>query len=81
MKNDETDYEERIAAVQKADRQVKFCAFYHLTKGLTVPARPMEVMKLFAEMKFRLSKGSWKSIAHLRADILGRYAPSESRRK
>ena len=62
-----------IDAAKKADSKVRFCAWYMASKGMTTSAAPGEVMRLFAELKIRLARGTWKNLTHLMADITSRY--------
>ncbi|MCK9435420.1 MAG: hypothetical protein M0R32_11630 [Candidatus Cloacimonetes bacterium] len=68
--NKDQKFEKEVLAAQEADKKIRFCAFYKATKGMTTPALPGDVMKLFSELKIRLKKGSWESLSHMRSYIL-----------
>ena len=80
MNKEDQEFDKEILASQEADKKIRFCAFYKATKGMTTPALPGDVMKLFSELKIRLAKGSWRSLSHMRADILGAFAVSKEKR-
>ena len=80
MNKEDQEFEKQVAEMQEADKKIRFCAFYQATKGITVPATPLQVQKLFAELKTRLANGSWRNLSHMRADVLGKYSVQKEKR-
>ena len=70
----EKECSQKVAAAEQADNRLRFCAYYVASNGLMQKPDPDQVKKLFSEFKLRLSRqGSWRSITHLHADIVGKY--------
>ncbi len=63
----------RIKEARAADKAIRWAATYAATKGFTVPARLPDIMRLFAEMKTRLKRGSFRNVTHLKAYVLDLY--------
>lgn len=80
MNKEDKDFETQLAEAQEADRKIKFCAFYVATKGMTAKTSPGQVMKLFSELKIRLAKGSWRSLSHMKADLMLPFSVSKEKR-
>ena len=66
-------------AARSTDKAIRWCAAYEQTKGFVCPPNMPMIVKIFGEMKLRLSLGSWKNVTHLKSWVVSRHCLSKER--
>ncbi len=69
----------KVREGRAADKAIRWCATYEVTKGFTCQPNMSLIMKTFAEMKVRLKNGSFRNITHLKAYVISRYGVPEDK--